>query len=140
MIRMSSQLNAYKKNQINTTSSEHLVLMLYEGARKFIRSSIISLENGDIEAANHNLLRAQNIISELMSGINYNAGEIAKNLFDLYEYMHFQLIQANLKKDRQQAEEVLDMVEDLRTVWVQIMQGRSSQEAMSDFNKKMHIG
>jgi flagellar protein FliS len=75
-----------------------------------------------------------------MSGINYNAGEIAKNLFDLYEYMHFQLIQANLKKDRQHAEEVLDMVEDLRTVWVQIMQGKSSQEAMSDFNRKLHIG
>ncbi len=125
---MNSRVNAYKKNQINTTSSENLVLMLYDGARKFISRAIRSLKDGDIQEANNNLLRAQEIVSELMSGINFEAGELADGLFAIYEYMHYRLIQANLKKDGKSAEEVLGMINDLRDVWVQVLKGGYNQE------------
>jgi len=136
---MNSVINVYKKNQINTTSSENLVLMLYDGARKFINRSIISLENDDIQAANYNLLRSQDILSELMSGINFEAGDIAEGLFAIYEYMHFRLIQANLKKDSQAAQEVLIMINELRDTWVQVLKGGYSPEEVNISGKKLQI-
>jgi len=136
---MNSQINAYKKNQINTTSSENLVLMLYDGARKFISKGIKSLDSGDIQEANHYLLRAQDILSELMTGINFEAGEIAEGLFAIYEYMHYRLIQANLKKDGQSAQEVLIMINDLRDVWVQVLKSGCSTEEVNINRKKLQI-
>jgi flagellar protein FliS len=126
---MNPNLNAYKKNQINTATSEQLVLMLYDGARKFIKQAIVSLQDGDLQSAHHNLIRAQNIIAELMCGINYSAGEIAEKFLYFYRYMHAQLVQANLKKDSQYAEEVLVMLDDLRNAWAQIIvQGYSAAD------------
>lgn len=124
---MKPDLSAYKRNQINTASSEQLVLMLYDGARKFIKQAITSLQDGDMQSAHDNLIRSQNIVAELMSGINFEAGEIADNLFQLYQFMHSRLIQANLNKDSQYAQEVLEMIENLRGAWAQILtQGYSS--------------
>jgi flagellar protein FliS len=125
---MNSQINAYKKNQINTTSSENLVLMLYDGARKYLKRAIKSLEDGKIQEANSELLRAQDIVSELMSGINFDAGDIAAQLFKIYEYMHYRLVQANIKKDSDSCKEVLDMINDLRTVWAQAVKSRYTQD------------
>lgn len=121
---MHPNINLYMTNQINTTSPENLVLMLYDGARKFINKSIKALENGDLEEANHNLLRAQNIVAELMAGINFEAGDIAHNLYTLYEYMHYQLIQANIKKETEAAREILIMINELRASWAQILKER----------------
>jgi flagellar protein FliS len=134
-LHMKPGLNAYKQNQINTASSEQLVLMLYDGARKFIKQAIKSLQDGDMQSAHNNLIRAQNIVAGLMSGINFEAGEIADNLFQLYSFMHSHLIQANLKKDSQYAQEVLEMLEDIRGAWAQIIaQGYSS--ATNNGNEK----
>lgn len=124
---MNSHVNAYKKNQIYTASNENLVLMLYDGARKILNRAIKSLQEGDIQETNNNLLRAQNIVSELMAGINFEAGEIAEQLYAIYEYMHYRLVQANIKKNSKDCEEVLIMIEDLRAVWVQILKSRYSQ-------------
>jgi flagellar secretion chaperone FliS len=136
---MNSQINAYKKNQVNTASSEQLVLMLYDGARKFINLAISALQDGDIQKANHNLIRSQNIVAGLMSGINFEAGELAENLFQLYEYMHHRLIEANLKKNSEYAQEVLAMVEELRGAWVQIMARGYSCDANNAYNKKIAL-
>lgn len=134
---MNSTANAYKKNQINTASSENLVLMLYDGARKYINWAIKSLENNNLAEANYNLIRSQDIMAELMSGINFEAGELAQKLFDVYEYMHFRLIQANLKKDPQAAQEVLGMIEELRNVWAQILKNSHSPVTINSGLQKM---
>ena len=134
---MNPGLNAYKKNQINTASSEQLVLMLYDGARKFIKLAINSLQDGDMESAHHNLIRSQNIVAELMCGINFEAGEIAENFLKFYKYMHSQLIQANLKKDSQYAQEVLEMIQELRSAWAQIIAEGYSSETNNGYEKKI---
>jgi len=133
---MNPNVNAYKKNQINTASSEQLVLMLYDGARKFIKRAIISIQAGDMQEAHHNLIRSQNIVAQLMAGINYEAGEIAENLFQLYKFMHSRLIQANLKKDSQCAQEVLEMIETIRGAWAQIMAEGYSSATNNGYEKK----
>ncbi|SMB82744.1 flagellar protein FliS [Desulfonispora thiosulfatigenes DSM 11270] len=124
---MNTALNAYRKNQVQTNSPEKLVLMLYEGAIKFISKGMTAIEEKNISEANTNLVKAQNIMSELMAGINFKAGEIATNLHSLYEYMHHQLMQANLKKDKEIAGEILIMVKDLRDSWAQMLKEHKPQ-------------
>lgn len=132
---MNDQLNAYKRNQINTASSEDLVLMLYDGAKKFINKAIKSITEKNIQEANNNLLRAQKIILGLMSGVNFEAGDAAQNIYSLYEYMYHTLVKANMKKDSQYAEEVLKMIEELRAAWVQMLKTRYLQDE-ENFNLK----
>ena len=110
------------KNQINTTSAENLVTMLYDGARKFINKSIKALENNNIQEANYNLLRLQDILSELMAGINFEAGDLAQSLYSLYEYIRHLLIQSNLQKEIKPAQEALTMISELREAWVKMLQ------------------
>ncbi|NLV22456.1 MAG: flagellar export chaperone FliS [Syntrophomonadaceae bacterium] len=136
---MSPTMNAYKKNQINTATSEQLVLMLYDGARKFTRQAIKSLQDGDMQLAHQNLIRAQDIITELMCGVNLSAGEIAEKFLYFYRYMQEQLIQANLKKDSQYAQEVLSMLDDLRNAWAQIISQAQSPAAPSAHDNRIAL-
>jgi flagellar protein FliS len=118
---MYNSAEVYKKNLINTTSSQNLVLMLYDGAIRFLKKAVTALDEKDIPSVNQNLIRAQDIIAELMAGINFDAGEIARELYTLYEYMHYRLVQANLKKDKMAAVEITQMLGELREVWAQIV-------------------
>ena len=118
---MKSPLDVYKKNQIQTAPPERLVLMLYDGAIKFITKAIEAIEAKNIEAANNNLLRAQGIMSALMVGVNFEAGKVAEGFYALYDYMYRRLIHANIRKDKEAAEEVLNMVRELRDSWVEML-------------------
>lgn len=50
--------------------------------------------------------KSQDIINELMVSLNPEAGEIATNLYSLYDYMQRRLIEANLKKEIEPVKEV----------------------------------
>lgn len=113
----SNPYSAYQMNQIFTVPQEKLVLMLYEGALRFCRQGEIALEKRDYAQVNENLIRAQEILGELMATLNFEAGEIAQNLYRLYEFMHWYLIQANVKKDAKIIREVIELLQDLRDTW-----------------------
>ncbi len=128
---MNTGINTYKKNQITTISSEQLVLMLYEGACKFIGQAKIAMEEKDIPSAHRALVRSQDIMTELMRGINFEAGPMADDLYQLYEFMHQHLIQANIKKDPQLAADVLEMINELKDAWQQILRSPGQRGAIN---------
>lgn len=113
--------NAYKNNQVNTASKSKLVLMLYDGAIKNLKLAEMSIENKEVEKVNTYLTKAQDIIAEFMSTLNFEAGEdIAKNLYQLYDYCYNKLIRANIDKDIQGVQEVRKYMQELRDTWAQI--------------------
>lgn len=118
---MSNAYQIYQQNQVNTASPEKLLLMLYDGALKFLRLAMIALEEKNFEKSNEYLKKAQEILYELMNTLNFDAGDIAQNLYDLYDFMNRELIQANIKKDMEKIKNVKKMLESLRSAWVQIM-------------------
>ncbi|WP_406678097.1 flagellar export chaperone FliS [Moorella sp. ACPs] len=107
----------YQQQQVFTLSQEKLILMLYDGALRFCRQGVSCLEKKDYAGANNNLLRAQDIIKELMITLNHEAGEIASNLHRLYDFMLWHLIQANVKKDTKLINDVIDILQHLRDAW-----------------------
>ena len=122
----------YKSMQILSSKPEKLILLLYDGAIKFIRQGQHSMEDQNLEDAHNNLIRAQNILVELMGSLNFDkGGEIASNLFRIYEFMHHTLVQANIKKDPATLARVVEQLKRLRESWFQALkneEGKSVQE------------
>lgn len=112
----------YKKNQIETASPKQLVVLLYEGAIKYIRLAELATEKGNIDKVNTHLIKAQDIVTELMVSLNHQDGEnkIASELQILYSYILNQLIQANLEKDTEKMSNVRHLMSELKEAWASI--------------------
>jgi len=118
---------AYIQNQVMTAPKEKLVLMLYDGMVRFIKNAMVACGEGNIEATNNNLLKAQSILFELMGSLDHEAGEIAENLLLIYDYMQRRLVEANIKKDVSMMEEVKGMAVELREAWQQSIKNLKNQ-------------
>ncbi|WP_027087246.1 flagellar export chaperone FliS [Cohnella panacarvi] len=116
----SPYLQKYQQAAVQTSSGPQLLLMLYDGAIKFVRSGIEGIEERKPEKANTNLQKAQRIVNELTASLNFDY-EISNNLARLYEYMMHQLIQANSRKAAEPAREVLNYLIDMRETWATAM-------------------
>lgn len=112
--------NAYKSQQILTASREELTLMLYNGAIRFIAESVAATEKADFARANDRNQRAQDIVSEFMATLDMKY-EISKNLWALYDYINYRLVQANLHQDAGQLEEAKSLLTELRDTWAEAM-------------------
>jgi len=111
---------AYRDNAVNTASGGELTLMLYNGCIKFIKQAIKEMEAKNFEAKNTNIQKAQNIIQELMITLDQKV-EISKQILPLYEYMQFQLKEANIKNDPALLEEVLGFTVEFRDTWKKVI-------------------
>ena len=110
----------YQENSVYTATPEELTLMLYNGLVKFIMKAQQSIEKRDIEQANRDITRAQDIVTELRSSLDLKY-DISKQLDALYDFMFFWLVDANIKKDINKLEEVLVLAKDLRDTWTEAM-------------------
>ena len=109
----------YQQAQVDTASPERLLLMLYEGAIRFLNAGRKGLTDRKFDVAHKNIVRAQDIILEFMATLNMkDGGEVAQNLFDLYDYMNRRLSQANAEKNVAILDEVLGFVRELHEAWV----------------------
>lgn len=107
----------YQENQVQTLSQEKLVLMLYDGAVKFCGQALEAIDKKDYARTSYYLGRVQDILSELMLTLNREVGEIADNLYQLYDFMYRWLIEANTKKSTKHIIDVKNMLAELRDTW-----------------------
>lgn len=95
--------------------------MLYDGALRFIKKGQAAMIEGDRFNQNHNLVKAQKIVAELMSCLDMNQGqEIAANLLALYTYAYNQLVMANMEDKPEPLLQASKVLEDLRESWVEL--------------------
>ena len=121
---------AYKETSVKTASPGSLILMLYTEGIKEINLAISKMRvpkipAKDIEAINNHIIKAQEIITELMAALDMDiGGEIAANLLSIYSYFNQQLLTANLKKDYKPLLDVSTMMQELYDVWKQILESQ----------------
>ena len=116
--------NAYKKASVKTASQAELVVLLYEGAvKRLVSASSKFSQDGKLPVANiesfsADVLRAQEIITELQVSLDMEkGGEIARNLMSLYLYFNDQLRSANISKNKEKIDSVLNMLKELTDSW-----------------------
>ncbi len=115
---MNPYLKQYQQTQINTTPKEQILLMLYDGAVRFLKQAKEGFAEKNIEKIHNNIIKVQNILIEFETSLDMeNGGDFAKNLFGLYEFMSQQLSIANIKKKEESLDIVLKHMTELRDTW-----------------------
>ena len=119
-------VNAYQKIGVETgvlaASPHKLIAMLYEGAVKAIDQASVHMAAGDIEKKGESIAKAvQIILVGLRASLNREAGgELADNLYELYDYMARRLFEANVKNNQEMLSEVRDLLESIKGAWDEI--------------------
>jgi len=113
----------YQQTQVKTLSQGRLILMLYEGAVKFLKQAIDSIEENKTGEATNFIIKVEDIFYELESTLNMSAGPVAQQLKSTYQTINAYLIQANIKLDKDILIRVLYMVRELQSAWVEIIEG-----------------
>jgi flagellar protein FliS len=129
----------YLETAVETASPARLIVMLYDGAIRFINEAAYAMQQRDYETQNAKLQRAQKILAELISSLDFDkGGEIAENLFRLYTYMYNQLVEANINDDRERLEHVVHLLSELRKAWDTIATESEAQVALPTAKVSLH--
>ncbi len=125
---------AYQTQSVLTASPGQLVLMLYDGSLKFIALAKEGFNLPDStprrnELINANLQKAQNILIELQSNLDRDAGgDLAVTLDRLYDYYNRRLFEANVRKQIEPIAEVERFVKELRDAWAEMLRKEDSSK------------
>ena len=107
----------YLAERVMTASPAELTQMLFDACVGAIKLAIRLQESGAHVAATPKLAKAQDILLELRSTLNHDAGELASHLDALYTFAWSQLFQSSLKRDTAAARAALQVVEPLQQAW-----------------------
>ena len=106
---------AYNDVMINTTSKEKILLLLLDGAVKFVGYARRGIEENHIAVKGENISKALAIITELQCALDRKiGGELVENLDALYHYMMIKLTQANISNDIRLLDEVSKLLRSLK--------------------------
>jgi flagellar protein FliS len=111
---------AYTEASVMTASPERLVVMLYDGAIRFLHQSAAALRAGRRDTARERLRRAQAVIDELSRSLDMSQGEIAVGLRAIYSFCSRHLIDSTLHADPAGYEKVAELLSGLRESWAAI--------------------
>jgi flagellar protein FliS len=112
---------AYRENAVLCAAPAQLVVMLYDGARRFLRQSAEAMKAREVERAHNKLRRAEEIIVHLDAVLDHEQGvELAERLHAIYGFCMVHLNRARMGQEAEKVEEVSEILGDLRESWVQI--------------------
>jgi len=113
----SNGYSVYKNNSVNYASKDQLLLMILDGAVKFAKRAELDLKEKNIKRAHEDLIRTQDIFIELIASLDTGAGPWAEQLFKVYKFINEKLVEVNLKKDLKKLQEIIPLIEDIRSLW-----------------------
>jgi flagellar secretion chaperone FliS len=111
---------AYRDSAILTAPPERLVVMLYDGANRFLIQGATALRGGDLSVMNDRLRRAEAILTELRQTLDLSQGQVATNLDSIYSFCQRLLLESRLKQDPEKIEQVAKLLRELRDAWDQV--------------------
>jgi len=111
----------YQTAEVQTADQRRLIVMLYDGAIRFLKKADAKIEARDFEGAHNYLVRSREIVAELLASLRPEiAGQIGANLKRLYVYVFNRIVEANLLKDQTILAEVIGILTTLRQGWENI--------------------
>jgi flagellar protein FliS len=126
MSAVKKALSAYGQTSLDTVvesaSPHQLIVLLFEGAIKAIQLGKIYMQQGHIAQKGAAISKAIAIIEDglRLALDKENGGELAENLDALYDYISFELLQANINNVPERLDEMLNLLDQLKDAWVSI--------------------
>jgi len=106
----------YQEQNTLTATPGELTLMLYDGCIKAFRRAGLFIEQHKNEDAHNELIRAQNILTELQGTLDMDY-DVSKNLYALYDYMRMAAAGVNVTKNASAIPEVVGLLTEIRDAW-----------------------
>lgn len=110
-------MDRYRHNRVATATPAELVGLLFDAGISAVEAAAKAIDEGRPADVHTCLVRAQDIVTELRCSLKLEAGDVARNLDMLYEYVHRLLVEANVRKERRQLAEVVSLLTPLRDAW-----------------------
>jgi len=118
---MSFAVAQYQTNRVETASPVQLVVALYDGALRFLRTGTEALRSGDLAGKGVALMKAHAIITELLVTLNHEAApDISAQLEAIYSFVLERIIRANAECDEKLVDEAIRALLPLRDAWAQL--------------------
>src|SRR5688572_5354102 len=112
---------AYRSSSVMTASPGQLVVMLYDGAGRFLRQAELAAEEGAWRHAFDRLDKADAIVDELLVTLDtQQGGQIAERLQGIYVFCKKLTIEARIERDADQIRRAASLLADLRDAWAEI--------------------
>ena len=129
---MNGYTNQYLANTVLSASPEQLLLLLYDGAGRFLAQAIQAIEVGQVDKRAYFINKASAIVSEFAATLDRSqAPALAEDLTALYGYMLRRMMQANLKNDAEPLVEVKGLLADLRATWAEAIEINRAEQHQS---------
>jgi flagellar protein FliS len=112
--------DAYLETQVLTASPYKLRLMLIEGAARYAQQTRQLWDESRFEDATESLIRAREIVCELMSSLNPAQSPLARQILPIYSFLFRTMTEAQLHKCREKLADVLRVLGEERETWRQL--------------------
>ena len=112
---------AYYQTHVQSRTPVEVVVMLYDGAMRYLQQASPALTAGDLVTKRDALSRGMTIVTELQ-GMLYleEGGEIAHRLDGLYTYVHGCCLEANTQRKPEKLDEAVRLLGTLRAAWAEV--------------------
>jgi flagellar secretion chaperone FliS len=117
---------AYTESSVMTAPPERLVVMLYDGAIRFLSQAAVATRTGNLSVCSDRLRRAEAIIDELNVSLDMQQGDVAQQLRSIYLFSKRHLAGARLERDADAIDDVSRLLGELREAWQQLAENAAS--------------
>lgn len=111
---------AYRESAVLTAPPERLVVMLYDGARRFLHQAAGAMRTGDVPVAHERLRRAERIVEHLLATLDMSQGDLPERLEAIYVFCLQLLSEGRMKQDPSRLEKVDELLGGLREAWAEL--------------------
>ena len=113
-----NQPNTYLRDAVMTATPEQLQLMLYDGAIRFSMQARDAIERKDFETSYERLARAQQIILEMLNGLDYDVNrELCERVASIYNFLYRKLVDACVQRSTEYIDDALKVLRIERETW-----------------------
>ncbi len=135
---MNKAANAYFQTKVSTTDQGQLLIMLYDGALRYLAQARDKMLAKDYAAKGILISKVIDIINELSASLNLEkGGSLATNLNNLYVLCTARLLQANLKMNLESLDSVVQILSGLRSAYAQIVETPEAKRAAAEIAGRM---
>ena len=133
-MKLAQFAKSYQAVAVATASPGNLVLMMFDGALRFLSTALHGFQCQEIarrnEEINNNLIKAQRILRELQCSLDMKAGgEFSQRMYALYDFMIEELRKANMAKEPAPIQTVDRLLGEIRDAWAQMLEQSQCQAA-----------
>ena len=132
--------NQYTQIQINNSSKEQILVMLYDGLLRFIKMICLSIENNDLEAKGYYINKSIAILTELTCALDRNSNmALAENLGNIYDFCVNALTQANITNNTAILHDIIKVLKPIHEAWKEAATTITHKPAVQETRRSLEV-